>query len=765
MILFKRLNSFNLAHLFLTSLCALSCESADHNDLDPTGGSMAIEAGASLMGDMSAGEAAGEAAGETSGEAAGETSGEAAGETSGEAAGETSGEAAGETSGESAGEIGQECVSDQECQDEWRCFEGRCAQVECVTNEHCDDGSLCTGLEVCDEFGRCQPGEPLSCPSSESPCLSSVCDAILGCVEESVTEEVACDDGDSDSPRSYCDEGVCVGCTYRTGPVGGNPVTSEWLHLSNLTLEEVITRLPDGWRLSEIDVVNESPLRLSVIMVPNLGENETAWWWYVGLNARELTDLINTHQARLLDIDAYVVDGALRFAVIMVENTGLGGRAWWYGYGTIEMISSLASENNARIVELDDYVMNGQQLYAAIMLDNSSANQRAWWHYYNLSIDDAISYAMTNRARIVSLVGLSSGNVSVVMEQSPGRWWAYASLSSVELSELTRRNGARLIDMKSYQVNGQNYYTAALVNHLNGPGERLSLSLRQNVNGGQLGAYLKRIGGQVLIDYNADQIFEPASSIKSLHLLTAMRRFQAGTLSLNELIPFCGEITGNSCPVSYDDCVAPEQRSMSSLARDMMVDSSNTATQAFRDYLSEAEINQVARDVGMLSTLTQHRIGCGSDPQGDFGLNTAHNQLTLRDIGILFESVASGEALSGNARDQFWLAMLSANSIFTNVIDEEGAAMGLSEERISLFKQRISGVVKGGGYDSIGKFYRSATGLVRVPFKCGDQIEHHEYVFGTFIDSADGFNGSEVSIWTSCAEVLRDEIREALSTW
>ena len=48
----------------------------------------------------------------------------------------------------------------------------------------------------------------------------------------------------------------------------------------------------------------------------------TARWWYYGQTAQQVADLITQHDARLISIDPYWTGGGLRFAVVMVPDSG-----------------------------------------------------------------------------------------------------------------------------------------------------------------------------------------------------------------------------------------------------------------------------------------------------------------------------------------------------------------------------------------------------------------------------------------------------------
>ena len=488
----------------------------------------------------------------------------------------------------------------------------------------------------------------------------------------------------------------------------------------------------------------------------------TPWWWYYGITQTRLDELLTENNARILDLDAYRVNGETRFAVIMGSNEGQYERSWRYAYGTRTFVTQIAEDHNARIVDLDTYTLGNQQGYAAVMVSNLGDQEIEWWHYDDVSIQDLLGYVRQHQARVISIDRLDSGNYTAILVQDNQPGWFYVGQSSQDLYKKVKRNGARLVDLNSYTINGRTFYVGAMVNNLNTPGLRMRRLLHSQVTSGQLGAYVKQVGGPILTNYNGYDIFEPASSIKTLHHLTAMLEVQEGRLSLDAQLPYCDEITGNSCPVRHVDCNQPTTDDVATLAQNMMQISSNQATQSFRAYLGEDLINQVAQSVGMNDTLTQHRIGCGSDPRGDFGLNSQPNQLTLHNIGLLHEAVANG-LLTGDVRTFFWDAMTNQLSFIDSIIEDEAAELGLSSETVTRFKAAAFGARKGGSYNSSGYSYRSGTGIITLPFRCNGIVHERSYVFGIYVHRADQFN--DFNTWTNTGEVLREVIREALSTW
>src|SRR5437762_2404491 len=72
------------------------------------------------------------------------------------------------------------------------------------------------------------------------------------------------------------------------------------------------------------------------------------------LNAAQLSDRITNNHARLIDLETYQINGANRFAAIMVSNTGNDAKAWWYYFNVgPSFVSQKIRDNNARLVDID----------------------------------------------------------------------------------------------------------------------------------------------------------------------------------------------------------------------------------------------------------------------------------------------------------------------------------------------------------------------------------------------------------------------------
>ncbi len=82
---------------------------------------------------------------------------------------------------------------------------GDCVQVTLANGKACDDGDACTQVDAC-LGGVCMGSSPLTC-DDENPCTDDSCDAAAGCLFVPNTD--LCDDGDPCTGGDVCTDGVC----------------------------------------------------------------------------------------------------------------------------------------------------------------------------------------------------------------------------------------------------------------------------------------------------------------------------------------------------------------------------------------------------------------------------------------------------------------------------------------------------------------------------------------------------------------------------
>jgi hypothetical protein len=349
------------------------------------------------------------------------------------------------------------------------------------------------------------------------------------------------------------------------------------------------------------------------------------------------------------------------------------------------------------------------------------------------------------------------------MQQNPGvYWWWYYGLSAADLGDRLSQNGARLLDVKTYFVNGVRKLAAVMVNNSNAATTRVGQILRTGTDG-ETGLYLKQVGGSIQASLQNTRIFEPASSIKILIGLHAMRQVDAGLASLGQSVIVYAPPASGSCPTS----TITGTESMGNAILRMLESSDNQRTKAMIDTFGFAAINQTAQDLGLTGTHLNHYPGCGGPPA---------NELTLADAGVIYEGIANGTLLSATNRPELYNRMPALAGDFTGIqstvntiIDAEAPAFGLTATEISQFKSLLLTHYKAGGYTLCPSGtcleYRSVAGSAEIPQCLRGLIGNRTFVWGIFIDGATSATAANNTFNAAKAEPLREPIRTALSTW
>lgn len=246
-------------------------------------------------------------------------------------------------------------------------------------------------------------------------------------------------------------------------------------------------------RIIDIEVESASPHRFSAAMVANAGPHASGWWWYYGQTESSLKSRYQRNRARILDLEAYQVDGRTRFAAVLVPNTGSNAVSWWWYYGlTFDGIGQRLNQHSARLVDLDAYTVNGQRRYAAVMVSNKGSLARGWWYYINVSADFIATKLSENRARLLDVESLGSGRFMAIMvrenDLNPGRdvahyqassqfavldrdddtatrlWW-YHGVSAGEIQTIWRRHWGRIVDVESVGTGRSRTFSVLLLDN------------------------------------------------------------------------------------------------------------------------------------------------------------------------------------------------------------------------------------------------------------------------------------------------------------
>ena len=174
---------------------------------------------------------------------------------------------------------------------------------------------------------------------------------------------------------------------------------------------------------------------------------------------------------------------------------------------------------------------------------------------------------------------------------------------------------------------------------------------RLNAFSGDKSVYFKNLKTGETYQYNADAALNAASVIKLPVMLELFRAYDAGELDLNERIPIREEDKLPSCGVLR--YISVTEMSLRDLAELMIIVSDNTAANLLIKRLGMEQINRAMRAQGMEKS-TLRRLLFDSEAAAR-GLN---NTVTMREIGLLLEKIATFSSIAGGAADMQMLGML-----------------------------------------------------------------------------------------------------------
>ncbi len=544
------------------------------------------------------------------------------------------------------------------------------------------------------------------------------------------------------------------------------PVDSEVLTLATST--SITNKVNEGYRIVDLEYRGTSTLlgtRWDAVLVRNSGTYAEGWWWYTGLTATQVGNNLNTNSARLIDLEPYEDgNGNLRFACVMVDNTGSNQKSFWWYYNTSSSnLTTQLNANSARLVDLDRYTIGSTTYYSGVMIANTGGDQRSWWWYLNQTPAQVSNLLNTNQAQLYDLEPRDTGNFDCIMirDPAPQAWYWWYNATRADLDLLVGNYGVRVIDVESYSTANGTRYAFVANNNSNTLTTTIG-GLMRNQTDGSVGAWMERVNSSNVVDLNSKRIFEPASTMKTLHHVYAMRRVSINLASLNQLLTVYSNYSapGSSCPID----TGPFTETLQTSLRLMMENSDNARTQAVRAFFGEANLNSMATALGMDDTESRHRLGCGADAIAN------PNRITLRDLHTLHETVANGYL--GNRRELFYDLMNDSISdlSISSIISSEGAALNLPSATITSFRNLSQVAHKGGNYslNSGGPqfYHRCEFGWLSLPAISGNTVIQREYTFGAFVNDASNDNDARTAIYThALPEMLRSVIRSAMQTW
>ncbi len=304
-----------------------------------------------------------------------------------------------------------------------------------------------------------------------------------------------------------------------------------WAQLRNLSSESFSTRWNEyreqGYRLVDQEsYVLGGQRYYAGIWVENTERYD--WLSYRNLTADRLQELFDTYEDDYLpvDLDAYEVNGSLRYAAAFVESPG--NLAWQARYGLTsdefgDLFDSL--RGSYRVTDIESYQLNGQQRYAVVWVENE--NGRSWASRRNLSETGFWNEFNSYRDRGYRLVDYE--------RYQSGSQWRYAAV--------WRQNGDRLNwDLRSD-------VDALATDHLNDfnvPGIGVAV-----VQDGEF-LYRRGFGYQDVkagLQYSSRTVNRLASVSKAVAGVLALDLVEKGLLDINRrTASYTGTVYGESIP-------------------------------------------------------------------------------------------------------------------------------------------------------------------------------------------------------------------------
>jgi CubicO group peptidase (beta-lactamase class C family) len=231
-----------------------------------------------------------------------------------------------------------------------------------------------------------------------------------------------------------------------------------WWWLDDASADEVEERIAAGFRIIDLEIVDTDPWRYTVAMVADAGVHEKDWWWYSGdhVTADYVLDRVEEHGARILDVEAYDLGGAERFAVVLVPDEGdAKGHWWWYFHADVDFLVDRVAEHRARVVDLDRYTLGGTSYWSAVMLENSGDNELDWSWLFDVPHEEITATITTFGQRIVVLEPMGPDRyAAVLVDDGVDDWRWFLDVTAEEVTALTNLHGQRVIDLEPSASDG-----------------------------------------------------------------------------------------------------------------------------------------------------------------------------------------------------------------------------------------------------------------------------------------------------------------------
>lgn len=542
---------------------------------------------------------------------------------------------------------------------------------------------------------------------------------------------------------------------------------TQWRWRGNAPLSSIETDINADYRLVDIEVESASPLRFSAVSVRNTGDYAKTWWWYYGQTTTQVSQRMSQHNARLIDVEPYETTSGVRYAILLVRNTGSDyapTHGWVRNYSFSQVVDWRNNNPGRRMIDIQPHQFNGQLRYTFIWVQNTGALFKPWGLYMNTTPAFLSNQLAANNTRLIDLEVHDDTEryTGITVPNDGNAWYWFNNVRSSEVQETIGQYASRPIDLQRYRT------TSGAI--------RYAMVVRRNENdltvaatgaqrsflpiGTRSGLLLREFNGatSTMAGTFEGRTFEPASLIKTAHHFAAMRRVGRGLDSLNANVT---EFTGlsGSCPTGSN----PTTRTLRNVLRSMMESSSNTATEAIRARYGTSLIESICENWGAPGIALNHTLGCLC--------GNTRNESSLLDFAGLHESAVGGAL--GSARDDFYDLMSNGldfgrGSFDTElVLNQELNSSSLTSTERLIFRSEILLAHKGGSYNcnSTPERHRSRGAYVRLPHRSGCEIVHREYFIGAWVNDCPTSAAAENGVGAAIEVLYRNRVRAAIASW
>jgi len=424
---------------------------------------------------------------------------------------------------------------------------------------------------------------------------------------------------------------------------------------------------------------------------------------------------------RIIEIDRYSVGiGDTRFRAVMIDDDGDASKPWAAASGLTPAGIAAFLGADSRPIDIEPL---GSGEYAVVAIANTGVGQSDYkLHYAQTEAELRAGLSQDGHRPIdVERDGGAWTAISVPEASTPWAW--FPVLSEAELQGVAT-NGARVYDLER---SGESF--SALVFDPNQPLSGLSARAEQAGSGwgtAPHGFYYRGLGagGQVYAANHERLMFDPASAIKFLVAVYAMRQVELGNASLSDPVPWGGA----------PNCAPPQTTSLEDAIAAMMKVSDNNATIGLIDHFGSAQIHGFAEAAGFPDTVI---TGCVNGVR----------EWTLDEASRFYEAASNGTLISAESWEKL-ITLMNAGKLL-GVSPQQLQAVAVEVGRgghTNAFTAAARIVFKGGSFDGCPPapaacspsivVNRTLAGVAYIPYWENGQIVTRPLFFGVFLDVA-----------------------------